>query len=272
MKKIFLFKFHYIEIYLQKLIYLDETNFIYIYYHIAMSGFLDKLKQKLINDKKKAMIKALRDGQVKNGYSGVRSQNIRTSGETVQFTTKVDSLKKSVKDDVTRLNKEFNLSVENMLKYIEENGTKVYKIYNAEAMLNKVLEHTGFITPLEGPKAMYISTLVGLGLNNSNTDGMFIVSADKEADYYMLLREFYLWYSFKNNLAGFEFKTQEIFKKYMAEKRNPGMAKMKYDDMANLKEALARDSEANEFVMEFVRNKEGGANVLKKMQEGGADI
>ena len=86
----------------------------------------------------------------------------------------------------------------------------MYKIYNAEGLLNKVFEHTGFITPLEGAKAMYISTIVGAEITNNSTAPMFIISADKETDYYMLLREFYLWYSYKMNLAGFDFETQEI--------------------------------------------------------------
>lgn len=237
-----------------------------------MSGFIDKIKQKILNDKKKAMIMALKNNQAKKGYSGVRNTNITNGNETVTFTTKADTLKKTVKDDVTKLVKEFNSKVENLLDYVESQGTKVYKIYNAEGLLNKVFEHTGFITPLEGAKAMYISTIVGAEITNNSTAPMFIISADKETDYYMLLREFYLWYSYKMNLAGFDFETQEIFKKYMAQKRNPGMGKMNYEDMANLKEALARDSEANEFVMEYVRNKEGGANVMKKMQDGGANI
>ncbi len=106
----------------------------------------------------------------------------------------------------------------------------------------------------------------------SGTDAMFIVDADKDIDYYLLLREFYLWYSYKSNLDGFDFKTQEIFKKYMAEKRNPEMSNLDHEKMYTLKEALKRDAEANEFIMELMREKEGGANVLKKMQDGGADV
>ena len=105
-----------------------------------------------------------------------------------------------------------------------------------------------------------------------SSEAMFIISADKPSDYYLLLREFYLWCSYKKNLDGFDFATQEIFKKYMNEKKNPAMSKLEYTDMCNLQEALARDSEANEFVMQFVRQKEGSANVLKKIKEGGADI
>ena len=237
-----------------------------------MSGFIDKIKQKISNEKKKAIIMALKNNQTKKGYSGVRSKTISNGNETVTFTTKVDNLKKTVKDDVTKLAKEFDKKADRLLDYVEAHGTKVHKIYNADNALSKVCEHTGFITPLEGGKAAYISTLIGSELQNNKTDAMFIVSADSEIDYPLLLREFYLWYSYKMNLAGFDYETQEIFKKYMAEKRNPGMSKMDYEDMANLKEALSRDSEANEFIMEYVRNTEGGVNVFKKIQDGGADI
>lgn len=42
--------------------------------------------------------------------------------------------------------------------------------------------------------------------------------------------------------------------------------------MLELKEAIARDSEANEFVINAVKLKEGGEKVFKKMNDGGANI
>ena len=115
--------------------------------------------------------------------------------------------------------------------------------------------------------------MTGLGVG-VKTPPMFIISADKEINYYLLLREFYLWYSMNKGLSGFEFKTQEIFKRYMSSKKTPNISteKLKYEDMGALKEALKRDTEANTFVMNLVKNKEGGAYLLQKIKEGGAEI
>jgi len=236
-----------------------------------MSDFMDKIRQKMLDQKKKAMIKALKEKQGSSSYSSGTGKKIISSGETVTISAKTNEAINSVKEEMIALNKSADFNIENLLKYIETQGTKVYRISNASKLLNKVNEHTGFITPLEGAKAAYINTIIGAGLS-AKTDAMFIINADTETDYYLLLREVYLWMSFKKNLGGFDFKTQETFKKYMLEKKNPAMSKLNYETMCDLQEALARDSEANEFVMEIVKQKDGSANVLKKIQEGGADI
>ena len=88
----------------------------------------------------------------------------------------------------------------------------------------------------------------------------------------MLLREFYLWYSLKMKLPGFDFKTQEKFKKYLKYSQNASFKKLSYEEMIKIKEAIARDKEANEFVMQVIREKDGGANVFGKMTTGGANI
>lgn len=236
-----------------------------------MSGFIDKVRQKMLDQKKKAMIKALKEKVGSTSYSGGTGKKIISANETVVLNAKTTELINAVKEEVSSVNKSANLDPEVLLKYIEEQGTKVYRIKNASNLLSKINEHTGFITPMQGTKAVYINTLIGAGMGMAS-EAMFIVSSEKQADYYLLLREFYLWCSFKKKLGGFEFTTQEVFKKYMNEKKNPAMSKLKYPDMCALQEALARDSEANEFVMQFVRQKEGSAKVLKKMKEGGAEI
>lgn len=236
-----------------------------------MNDFMDKIRQKMLEQKKKAMIKALKEKNGNSSYNSSTGKKIISSTETVTLNSKTKELIKSVKEEVSKINKAANANTEFLLKYIEQQGTKVYRIANASNLLKKINEHTGFISALEGTKAVYVNTITGNGMSTT-TEPMFIISEDKQADYYLLLREFYLWYSYKKTLGGFDFKTQEIFKKYMNEKKNPAMSKLNYESMCDLQEALDRDSEANEFVMEILRHKEGGANVLKKMKEDGAEI
>ena len=101
---------------------------------------------------------------------------------------------------------------------------------------------------------------------------MLIISADVKPDYYLLMREIYLYYSMKAGLDGFDFETQELFKKYMNSKNSIDTSKLKYNQLAAFKEALNRDNEATEFVMDIIRRKEGSANVIQKMKDGGAEI
>jgi hypothetical protein len=233
-----------------------------------MKNFLESMKQKVLERKKKAAIQEFKKRGTK--YSGSTGKSVITGNETLTLSTKTNELIKQVKEEVNNIHKETKNDPENLLKYIEEQGTKVYRVHNASKILEQVKEHTGFITSLEGGKALYINTITGeMGLK---TKPMFIINDDTEIDYYLLLREFYLWYSMQKGLDGFDYKTQELFKKNFRSKGTSGMENLKFEEMGALKEAISRDSEANEFVMEILRHTEGGANVMKKMQEGGADI
>ena len=250
---------------------MNELQIVKKYYDIFMKDFFEKFKDSALIKKKKEIINAIRAKG--NSYSGKNEKSIISGSETVTFSVKAEKLIAEIKEEVSNINREMNENSEKLIEYIESKGTPVYRINNAQVLLEKIHEHTGFITELNGPKAMYINTLTGRGVG-VNSPAMFIISENKKLDYYLLLREFYLWYSMSKGLDGFDFKTQEIFKKYINSKKSPDLNtnKLKYEDMAGLKEALKRDNEANDFVMALVRNKEGGANVLKKMQDGGAFI
>ena len=58
----------------------------------------------------------------------------------------------------------------------------------------------------------------------------------------------------------------------MNSKNSIDTSKLKYNQLAAFKEALNRDNEATEFVMDIIRRKEGSANVIQKMKDGGAEI
>ncbi len=233
-----------------------------------MKKFLENMKQKVLDQKKKAAIRTFKERGTT--YSGNTGKSVITGNETLTLNTKTNELIKKVKEEVEAIHKSTNQDPEKLLEYVENNGTKVYRVHNASKILEQVKEHTGFLTPLEGGKALYINTVTGeMGLK---TKPLFIINDDTEIDYYMLLREFYLWYSMQKGLDGFDYKTQELFKKNFRSKGTSGMENLKFEEMGALKEAIARDSEANEFVMEILRQTEGGAKVMKKIQDGGANI
>ncbi len=232
-------------------------------------GILDDLKKKALEQKKKEAIKAIRDRG--NSFSGKTGKTVISSNDTVTINSKTNEIIQEIKNAVTAINKTANGDAEKLISYIEAQGTKVYRLNNATKLLEKIKEHTGFITELEGAKAIYVNNITknGIGIK---TNPMFIISDDKDIDYYMLLREFYLWYSMHKGLDGFDFKSQELFKQYMNLSKAPDTKKLKYEELEAYKEALHRDEEANAFVMDIIRQKEGSANVLKKMQDGGAEI
>ncbi len=203
-------------------------------------------------------------------FTNASSKTIISSTETMTLNTKTLKIIEEVKSNVSDIVKTSENNPQKLLSYIEAQGTKVFKLPNANNILQKINEHTGLITELNGIKALYINIITGQGIGLKSKP-IFIIST-KDTDYHMLLREFYLWYSLKMKLPGFDFKTQEKFKKYIKNSQNANFKGLTYGEMLKIKEAIERDKEANEFVMNLLREKDGGSNVFGKMTSGGANI
>ena len=233
-----------------------------------MSGIIEFFRNKLKRNKQKAVLDYIKTRGT--SYSNGTGKSIISPTETLTLTTQTKRLIEKVKEDMLNLERTAAGKSEILIKYVEEKGTKVYRIKNASKSLEKIKEHTGFISPLQGGKALYINTLLKIGVS-SDSEALFIIDEEKVIDYYMLLREVYLWCSMSQGLGGFEFEAQELFKKYLLSSEID-MSKLDYAQMCSLKEAVARDAEANEFVMEVIRLREGGKQVLDKANGGGVEI
>ena len=110
-----------------------------------------------------------------------------------------------------------------------------------------------------------ISAISRLGIDYEIVDAV-------EIDKYAMIHRFYLWYAYKFDMPGFDSKAQENFKKYINEKGNLNLKKLSTDDIMALKEAIARDVDAIEFVQRIAKTGEGSQNAMKKLSDGGASV
>lgn len=230
-----------------------------------MKRIVEKIIRIAIGFRAKALQKMLN-----KTFSNSMGKTIISSTEKVTLNSKSLQLVDEVKEAVGAIAKTAHNNPQKLLDYVEANGTKVYKIVNANKILEKINEHTGLITELKGVKALYVNILTGSGLG-FKTKPMFIIS-NKQLDYYMLLREFYLWYSLKKNLAGFDFKTQEKFKKYIKNLNKVSFKGLSYGEMLSIQEAISRDKEANEFVIKLLQETGGDTGILGRITSGGANL
>lgn len=230
-----------------------------------MKRIVEKIRRIAIGFRAKALQKMLN-----KTFSNSMGKTIISSTEKVTLNSKSLQLVDEVKEAVGAIAKTAHNNPQKLLDYVEANGTKVYKIVNANKVLEKINEHTGLITELKGVKALYVNILTGSGLG-FKTKPMFIIS-NKQLDYYMLLREFYLWYSLKKNLAGFDFKTQEKFKKYIKNLNKVSFKGLSYGEMLDIQEAISRDKEANEFVIKLLQETGGDTGILGRITSGGANL
>ena len=124
---------------------------------------------------------------------------------------------------------------EKILEFIKRAKTPIYKAN---------IKQQGFISPKKGLKALYLNLVLNKKIGFSTTE-IFVIP--KNNSLYTLSYEFYKWYCFKKGIKGFEEKTQNNFEKIFTLNKDD----LTFDEIIELKEAIARDIEAINFVKEF---------------------
>ncbi len=196
---------------------------------------------------------------------------LNSETEIKEKSKETEKKKELVKNKVTEIVKESDLKVEYLFKFIEKSGTKIYRLNFADKFLNIIGEDEGLITPLEGFKALYVNLLIKKGIS-FKTKPCFIMR-NGVIDTLFMLHHFYRWYSLKSGLSGFEYRSQQLFKRYLKDVNAKSLNTLELNDIVSLQEAVQRDKEATEFVISIARDKQGAKNVRNKIaNEGGANI
>ena len=181
------------------------------------------------------------------------------SSYTLKFSTETEKKKQEINEKLKKLIIKYINSPEKLMQTMKLKGMKVYKIRNAGKILEKLKEEEGFLTPLKGYKAFVINLLIGILYENKlklslKTKEMFIFNAG-ETEIYTIARALHKYYGFKNNLPGFDYKSQEIFKKVYSNSKTgkvlPFADCSKIKDIYACKEALSRDLESINFTIEL---------------------
>lgn len=189
-----------------------------------------------------------------------------SDGCTLDLNTMAEAEKQKLEEELTLILKKCQYEPNEVLKYIEYQGTKVFFIDNAANILNPIGENEGFIYPSRGAKALYLS--LALRMKPAfKTDEMFILSKGEINKYYFLYH-FYNWYAFKHNIAGLDRESQELLKKYLFETSDT--SNLQLADIYKLKDAIKQDKSAIEFVVKLCRNYDGAKQALNKMKDEGS--
>lgn len=225
-----------------------------------ISLFILSIQEKILSSKLK--------GAMGTTFTNSTSKTVLTKDYTVNFNSETEKNKQKLKDEVTLILKEFNNDVDKILGYIELEGTKVYNLKFAEPILKLLGEEKGFLTAIDGFKAFVLNLILEKKISFKSED-IFVVE-DKNVEPYSLIHQFHKWYAKKLNLPGFDKKAQKIFKKYLKHDRD--VSKLKMEEIVSLKEAIARDTDAINFVVDLAKHSEGSKEALKKIVDGGAKI
>lgn len=160
-----------------------------------------------------------------------------------------------------------------LLEFIESKGTPVLAVPNIDKILRLIGEDEGFLTPLKGFKALILT----IGINilspgqiqiGAKTPEMFLVR-NLNLNIFCLAHQFHHWIGYKRQLPGYDEVTIEMFKKiWIMDKTQGAYEKLSLDEILCLKDAIARDKEAIEFVQQFARENAGSKKALEKIKDG----
>ena len=101
----------------------------------------------------------------------------------------------------------------------------------------------------------------------------FVILEEEEPDIYKLINALYKWYSKKEVMEGFDEKSQKLLKKFNPKNEDKLIKKLSLEDITLLKNAIARDVQAIEFVSQYSKENAGSKKALEKMQsDKGASI
>lgn len=191
---------------------------------------------------------------------------------TLKLSSKTEELKKEIQQELKTKIKKYINAPEKLLQYLKLKGIKVYRVSNAEKVLAKIGEEEGFITPLKGIKAIILNFFI-IKQPGFSTKEIMIFDSDK-IEIYTVARAFYKYYSFKKNLPGYDYKSQELFKKVYGNRNNSSAAfeNCSLKDVLACKEALARDMESIKFTVELSDEYINAKKMMKKLKESGANI
>lgn len=194
------------------------------------------------------------------------------SGASLTLSSELEKSKQKIKDDVKKIAKENLDKLENLLSYAENKGTKFYRIKNARKFLKLIKEEEGLILPKKGISALYLNFLTSKKIS-LKTDSLFIFE-DENLSAYNILYNFYKWYAYQFKLPGFEEESLSKIKNLDELEKEENLENLTYSDIMSIKQAIARDKEAMEFVLSFMKEIEGSKNAYNnlKNKDNGASL
>lgn len=199
------------------------------------------------------------------------SKTIISDGANVTINSKSKELASQVEQNIKAIVNRTDCDGEKLLGYVRASGTNIYTVPNAEKLLKNIGEEEGLICEKRGFDALYLSFITMSGLK-LKTDPMFIFGK-KNPERYLVLYNFYKWYSMKAGLGGFEYDIVKKYNKFMKNINKADVNKLPLNDIIGLQEAIARDSEATDFVLNYEKENEVAKKVSEKIsQDGGASV
>jgi hypothetical protein len=205
--------------------------------------------------------------------TGRTTKTFITRNETLVLNAKTRQKSDETTDLAKEILKKYINEPAKLFQFIESKGTKVIIVGNIDKILALLNEEEGFITPLKGFKALFLSIMINILSPGKipisfRTPEMFVMRS-LNLNIYSLAHQFHHWLAYKKKLPGYDYKTMNSFKNIWQLDSNSAKIKtLSVNEILSLKNAIERDKEAIEFVKSFAREQEGSKKSLNMIKEG----
>ncbi len=206
-------------------------------------------------------------------YKYALKNNRMTSCCTLNISAETEKKKAAINDKLKEIVIKHIDNPEKLVQYMQTEGLNVYNVKNADKLLSYLGEEEGFISPQKGIDALILSLIICLFSKKKfkigfSTEPLFVFS-EQNTEIYTIARALHKYYGYKNQLPGFDYKTQKLFKKIYnsRHKTSKPFGNCTVAQMYACKEALRRDMESIDFSIQISIETEGAKNALKKIKD-----
>ena len=239
-----------------------------------MFDFVQKFIYSILSLQEKFLAKKVRRS-FNSIYSNSTTKKVFGQAASLELNTKTNKNKTKLEADVKTILKKYTNEPEKLLEFVKRSGTKVYKIKFANKVLKLINFEAGFLSASSGLKALYLNIIIPMLAKEPikcslKSDPMFVLSTTP-LDNYCTIQQFHKWYAMKLNLPGFNEEAQNNFQKFMTTD-DSDIKLLSIEEILDLKEAIARDVESINFLVDLAKSTAGSKNALKKIIAGGASI
>lgn len=192
-------------------------------------------------------------------------------GCTVDISQELQDRCEKVDNDVRAILKKLKNNPLAVMKYLEEQGVPVYPKKSLKRVLKFLNEKQGLILERSGFEGLIINLAVGNGLRFKSE--MVVLLEEDDPDIYNLIYALHKWYARKEGLEGFDKKSQKLLRKFNDKNEDKLIGRLSIPEIEGLKNAIARNVQAIDFISKYSRENEGSKKALERMkQEGGTNI
>lgn len=206
---------------------------------------------------------------LKTSATNSTSKNVISPECSLTLNTETQKNIELVKQNMLDIVNNSKLTSDFLLDIAKKRGVKVLWIKNVQKVLSVLKEEEGLILERKGFCALLLNLLSLSGVSFKSKP-MFLLEKNHR-DFYFLLFHFYKLHSYFQDLPGLDCEAQMLFKEY-SRNINLDMSQLNFEQMTALKEAIARDNEASQFVIELSQQLDGARKAMKKIHEGGANL